>query len=765
MQTNAIGYTDVSSIESAMKLVATFIAENPKCRIVWNNRNNVSADIHSGVINIPRIGFVTPEALMKLRVFVYHEGGHIAKTKLEKKDTPKKPLFDILNAVEDHRMEAALSKEYEGCRAVFDWGCDYFNKEIGGKVQSGEAKNAALWEALGACRFVCLGKALAWALTPKAQKYFDVALPIFRKVDGARNTVDSLAIAVEIYEALKEMMKEDREQQKKEQEKQQQKQQKQNKKNEKKEDSENGEQSEASDEEDGEGASGEESEDSEEDSGKGSAGDESGEDSDEDSKEEDGEGSSGDDSEDSEKDGEGSAGDDSEDSDEDSDEDSGEGSGSGDDEESEDEDSENGSGDSDDSEEDSKEDSKEGKGDSKGDSKNDDSEDDGAEAGKDSDSESGNDSGSDNDSDSDSKNADGDNEKPYKPENAKDSKKAKSKEEIQKELEEQKKQEAEIEKELEEDAAGQTFEKSLADDIKKLLEALPPQDTEYTAMRENDKFEIPDTTIDDKVRYNEKRNRVSSAIMSMSRALDQALRSMSRVRKNSYLEHGRIDMRRLTVIAKSMSKKVFFEKKDGEALNTAVSIVIDESGSMSNCYLQMQLLALALGETLDKIGVPFEILGASTMSYSFDMPALEGFTRTNPIRWKIYKVFNENWNAVKERITHVHHYNNHIDGEVVQFAASRLATRPERRKVILSLSDGEPCGGQGNDADMAANLIRVCERCRKSGIEVYGFGVQTTTPKAFYGEKHFIYLESAETMSQEFFVNLANIVTQGKVKL
>ena len=256
----------------------------------------------------------------------------------------------------------------------------------------------------------------------------------------------------------------------------------------------------------------------------------------------------------------------------------------------------------------------------------------------------------------------------------------------------------------------------------------------------------------------------------MSRALEQALRSLARVRKNSYLEHGKIDMRRLTVIAKSMSKKVFFEKKNGEALNTAVSIVIDESGSMSNCHLQMQLLALALGETLDKIGVPFEIIGASTMGRGFGMTNLEGFTRTNPIRWKIYKVFGENWNAVKERVTHIHHYNNHIDGEVVQFAASRLATRPERRKVILSLSDGEPCGGQGNDPEMAANLIRVCERCRKSGIEVYGFGVGTESPKAYYGQKNFIFLPksgdaSGLDMSLPFFVSLAQIITQGKVKV
>jgi cobalamin biosynthesis protein CobT len=113
--------------------------------------------------------------------------------------------------------------------------------------------------------------------------------------------------------------------------------------------------------------------------------------------------------------------------------------------------------------------------------------------------------------------------------------------------------------------------------------------------------------------------------------------------------------------------------------------------------------------------------------------------------------------------TGCHHHN--IDGEVVEYAAFRLKQRPERRKVIFSLSDGEPCAGHGNDGEMCANLKRVCKRVRKEGVEVYGFGVQTESPRAFYGKEWFINLEKVNEMGPGFVREFTRIVTEGKVRV
>jgi cobaltochelatase CobT len=232
--------------------------------------------------------------------------------------------------------------------------------------------------------------------------------------------------------------------------------------------------------------------------------------------------------------------------------------------------------------------------------------------------------------------------------------------------------------------------------------------------------------------YQKQKSEVAVAVVAMTQALEQALRAIVRCRKKPYLRHGRIDKNRLVAITKGLSKEVFYRKSRGEELDVAVEIVIDESGSMDCTYEDVRLVAIAVGESLAQIGIPFEITGTTTQrggGYGgHQIEAVggeENFTRYNPIVYKHYKTFGEQWGTVRQRIVNSSHHQNNVDGEAVEYAAYRLAQRKEARRIIFSLSDGEPCAGQGNDDEMAANLIRVCKRVRKSGIEVYGFGVGT----------------------------------------
>jgi cobalamin biosynthesis protein CobT len=149
------------------------------------------------------------------------------------------------------------------------------------------------------------------------------------------------------------------------------------------------------------------------------------------------------------------------------------------------------------------------------------------------------------------------------------------------------------------------------------------------------------------------------------------------------------------------------------------------------------------------------------------VPPLDGFTRTNPIVYKHYKLFNEQWTNVRHRMVHTGNHNHNVDGEAVEYAAFRLAQRRERRKVIFSLSDGEPfsCHGMSNNMEMCVNLKRVCDRVRKQGIDVFGFGLGTDKPGAFYGDKWFVYLKDVLNMGQEFVREFSRIITEGKVKV
>jgi hypothetical protein len=319
------------------------------------------------------------------------------------------------------------------------------------------------------------------------------------------------------------------------------------------------------------------------------------------------------------------------------------------------------------------------------------------------------------------------------------------------------------------------IDQQLKEEIEQIAAAAPPGDETYTACTDSDKIEIPPIKPGYGERYAEHRASMNGIIAAMSRNLEQALRTLTACQKRGHLETGKIDMRRLASIGKNLSKNIFYQLRPGEKLDTAVVMCIDESGSMSK-YAEIQLLVIALSETLSKIGVPFEIYGATTVFGQGSTPPLNGFTRTNPIVYNLYKTFGENWEQVKERILNVSSRKHHVDGEVVQFCGLRLAGRREKRKIIFSLSDGAPCSGQEKEDDgkpnqrkmrdeLGDNLIRVCKNLRGSGIEVYGFGIGTHSPEKFYGVENFLYLENSSEMGDTFFRKFSDIITKGRYRV
>jgi hypothetical protein len=755
-----IGYERGEQVESAMKAVAPWIAQDRKVTIRYHRGTRVAADIFQKVIELPRFGTLDNESLMIYRAWLYHEAGHMRNTKLTKREYPKrKALHKIFNALEDIRMQRRVAEKFKGADMAFRYAMDFYNKDIGKKVTAGQIQKP-LFEALCAMGFAVEGMNPAWKLTPEASMYFHLAYPIFAKVNVAKSAKDCVEIAKEIYELIKE-------------EKKKQSQETSNQKGDtqsERQQSQNGDEGDDDEQQEGDGESYvdddfdmEEEQEKNQDSQKKQKS-ESRKKDEQESEDEDNESSSESDNDDSDEDSKGSESDDDSDgSDETKDDDDADGdedSGDSEDEES------NGAGDED-SEEEDDEDVEDDSGD--GESDSDESEEDE----NDEDGEEQRDGGSkthgdrEEDSENDSRNSkeskDGDDE------NDTDTQKDESDDDSEdSDGEDSGKTDEEIEDEMDDESDAAGIEEVLADEIEDAIENLDPIDREYCPCKDNDIFEIPDVSTINCEEYRKRREKVASSIMGMSRALEQALRTMARCRKNPYREHGRIDMKKLVDIAKSLDTRVFYNQRTGKKLDVACSIVIDESGSMGQ-WFNVQLLAIALGETLNAINVPFEIIGATTKyaGGSPYIPQLEDFTRTNPIRYFFYKTFDEPWMQVRPRITNSSSYNHHIDGEVVETAAIRLSHRHERRKVIFSLSDGLPCSGHFASIDdlMAKNLRRVCERARKSGVEVYGFGLGTREPKRYYGKDFFIYLKDMnEIGSCRFFKMFADVLTKGAVK-
>jgi len=196
--------------------------------------------------------------------------------------------------------------------------------------------------------------------------------------------------------------------------------------------------------------------------------------------------------------------------------------------------------------------------------------------------------------------------------------------------------------------------------------------------------------------------------------------------------------------------RVFRRREIHKSKDTAVSLLVDCSGSMrSGSYRKSRIAiaceaAYALAFTLERINVKFEALGFTTLPAStetvHEMGEAKarigrGFSRVEPIYMPIFKDFGERMNSVvKARFAagvHELGLRNNLDGESVEIAARRLALRREERKILIVLSDGFPCA-YGSSSEQNAKLRNAVNDAEKYKVEVLGIGIESDAVQHFY---------------------------------
>jgi cobaltochelatase CobT len=143
--------------------------------------------------------------------------------------------------------------------------------------------------------------------------------------------------------------------------------------------------------------------------------------------------------------------------------------------------------------------------------------------------------------------------------------------------------------------------------------------------------------------------------------------------------------------------------------DTIVAILVDQSGSMRGRRMIWTATSLMrLVEALDGIGAKSEVLGFSTAGWH------GGFARRD---WRkvgrpkrpgrlcalMHIIYKEADDPLHEDawpvLLHPDVLRENVDGEALLWAANRLRSRPERRKILLVVSDGAPV----DDATLQAN--------------------------------------------------------------
>jgi cobaltochelatase CobT len=207
------------------------------------------------------------------------------------------------------------------------------------------------------------------------------------------------------------------------------------------------------------------------------------------------------------------------------------------------------------------------------------------------------------------------------------------------------------------------------------------------------------------------------------------------------LEEGMLDTARLTrVVIDPLHALSFKQERDATFKDTVVTLLLDNSGSMRGRPIMVAACcADILARTLERCGVKVEILGFTTKAWkggqareawlAAGKPANPG--RLNDLRHIVYKSADAPWRRAKRSLALMMReglLKENIDGEALAWAHRRLQARPERRRILMMISDGAPVDDStlsvntGNYLEMHLRQV-IDEIETRSPVELIAIGI------------------------------------------
>ena len=233
---------------------------------------------------------------------------------------------------------------------------------------------------------------------------------------------------------------------------------------------------------------------------------------------------------------------------------------------------------------------------------------------------------------------------------------------------------------------------------------------------------------------------VKDQVNALRSKLLSALRVMSVTREVGDQKHGSLDAASLHSV-RTGNRRIFSNQIRGLKLDVAVSVLIDLSGSMgpaSHPGTKSQTarkVAVALAETFDQLKVPAEVIGFHNNSDR--MPDIRHsrdsiYQSREPFDFLVLKEFSEPLRSVRGRFAAINGMDDNADGEAVRMVGRRLASRTEKVKMLIVLSDGSPCAAYCDHKALGTDLRDAIKELTKAGVVVMGFGILTNDVKDFY---------------------------------
>lgn len=258
----------------------------------------------------------------------------------------------------------------------------------------------------------------------------------------------------------------------------------------------------------------------------------------------------------------------------------------------------------------------------------------------------------------------------------------------------------------------------------------------------------------------------------LARALETLLTTPDWSGWDSAQEEGHVDGRRLSqLIASPTERWLFRAERTAPVSDSLVTFLVDCSGSMRRHQEAVAVMVDVFVRALDRAGVGSEVLGFTTRAWNggramrdwrrSGRPARPG--RLNELSHLVFKDVETPWRRSRLAIAAFLKddiYRESVDGEAVSWAAMRMKARPERRRLLIVVSDGSPMDSATNlvndPAFLDHHLRDVIAREDAEGtVQVFGLGVgRDLSP--YYSRRHA--LELGDGLEHRTFLEIVRML-------
>ena len=240
---------------------------------------------------------------------------------------------------------------------------------------------------------------------------------------------------------------------------------------------------------------------------------------------------------------------------------------------------------------------------------------------------------------------------------------------------------------------------------------------------------------------NKQTDKLDTTITILANKLQRKLLAKQRRWWEFDLEEGVLDSGKLARVIVSPENSLSYKKEaESNFKDTIVTLLIDNSGSMRGRPITIAAISTdILAKTLERCGVKVEVLGFTTKTWKggrardswikSNKPEKPG--RLNELLHIIYKHADHPIRRSKQNFGIMLKeglLKENIDGEALEWSFKRILSKPEKRKILMVISDGAPVddstlsSNDGNLLDLhLRNIIKTIEK--KSNVELTAIGI------------------------------------------